>query len=109
VINAVGGTGVNGLSKAYFGWLGWVLLAVVGVIALAANLPTPVSPGLRILGLVLGLGGAVVTLFAIKIGSNDSFSYDLKHGGVGYWVAIAGFVVTGIGAVIGPQRGRVIT
>jgi hypothetical protein len=96
--------GVNGLSKAYFGWLGWALLVVVAVIALAANLPTPVSPALRILGLLLGLGGAVVTLFAIKVGSNDSFSYDIKHGGIGYWVAIAGFVVAGIGAVIGPQR-----
>jgi hypothetical protein len=96
--------GLNGLSDAYFSWLAWVLLIAVGLVALAANLPTPVSPALRGAGILLGLGGAVVTLFAIKLTSAISLSYAIKHGGVGYWVAIGGFVVAGIGAVIGPQR-----
>ena len=70
-----------------------------------ANLPTPASPALRFLGLLVGLGGAVVTLFAIKLGhvlTNSATTSSTR--GVGYWVAIGGFVVAGIGAVIGPQR-----
>lgn len=97
--------GGNGLSDAYFSWLAWALLVAVGLVALAANLPTPVSPALRVLGLVLGIGAAVVTLFAIKITSDGpGLGEYLKHADPGFWVAMAGFVVAGIGAVIGPQR-----
>ena len=52
-----------------------------------------------------GLAGAVLTFFALY---NDGTSlHDLfKYGGVGFWLAIAGFVIAGIGAVVGPRRVR---
>jgi hypothetical protein len=91
----------KGLSHAYFGWLGWVLL---------------IAAVLRSVGVLVALAGAVVTVFASQLSSkkgdsdgnlvNASFHDFFKDAGVAYWLAIAGFVVIAIGAALGPRRSR---
>ena len=82
----------------------WVLLIGSAVIAILANLPTPAANALRPLGLLIGIGAAVATLFAIKLSDAQSLSENVKNSGPGFWTVIAGFVVVGIGAAIGPRR-----
>jgi hypothetical protein len=95
--------GADAFAKLYFTWLGWALLAASVVIALLANAPTGAAGLLRILGLIIGIGSAVVTIFALKPGFN-AFSDVFKNTAVGLYLVLAGFVVTGIGAAIGPRR-----
>jgi hypothetical protein len=91
------------ISTWYFGWLGWLLLVAVAVLALLAVLPTPAHGLFRGLGFLVGVGGGVITFFALKSGGT-TLSDLLKHGAIGFWVAIAGFVVAGLGAAMGPRR-----
>jgi hypothetical protein len=95
--------GADAFAKLYFTWLGWALLAASVVIALLANAPTGGAGLLRILGLIVGIGSAVVTIFALKSGG-DSFSDVFKNTAVGLYLVLGGFVVCGIGAAIGPRR-----
>lgn len=115
------------IAKAYFGWLGWVLLAAVVVLAILGNLPARGISGLgRGLGLLVGLAGIGLTFWAIKLLSLsssliaqvpsseraqlediNSYSFYWHHVSIGFWLAVAGFAVAGIGAVLGPRRARV--
>ncbi len=94
------------VSHLYFGWLGWTLAIVGVIVALIANCPTPVHGGMRALGLLIGVAGAVLTFFALDSGSDTSLSDVLKDAGVGFWVAIGGFVLIAIGAATGPRHVR---
>jgi hypothetical protein len=111
------------IASAYFGWLGWLLLALTIVLAILANLPARGLSGLgRGLGLLAALVGIGLTFWAIKlltltsaasqlpgaersqIDAFDSYSYYWNHVGIGFWLAVAGFVVAGVGAAIGARR-----
>jgi hypothetical protein len=103
-----------GISRAYFGWLAWLLLAVAVVVAILALLPTP-APFLRVLGLLIGLAAVAITFWAIDLISlsgpvaktirhNPSYSDYLSHTNVGFWFAVVGFLLIGVGALIGPRR-----
>ncbi|HKC27532.1 MAG TPA: hypothetical protein VKB75_05935 [Jatrophihabitans sp.] len=104
-----------GVSRPYFSWLAWVLLTAVVVIGLLAVLPTPFAGPLRALGLIVALGSIGLTFWAIdlvsfsgplarQLGSNNPGYTDyLSHAGPGFWVAAAGFLVMGIGALLGPR------
>jgi hypothetical protein len=96
--------GTPGFQHTYFGWLGWVLVVVALLVGVAANAPTPVHGVLRTLGILVGIGAAVCTFFALKTGS--TFNAVFHHGGVGFWLAIVGFLIAGIGAVVGPPEDR---
>jgi hypothetical protein len=110
VLNEVGPLAA-GTAKAYFSWLGWALLVAVAVIALVANMPSPLATPFRIIGALAAAATIGVTFLAIKLISApageraEPYSEYLKHTRIGFYVAIAGFLVMGIGAVIGP-RGR---
>lgn len=104
-----------GIADSYFGWLGWLLFAVAVCVAVAAALPSRAAPVLRATGLVVGLVAAGLTVWALQlvtfsgrlaqlaVGAPTFWGY-VKHSGVGAWLAIAGFVLLGIGAAIGPRR-----
>ena len=96
----------NGLPKAYFGWLGWVLLIAVVVLAIAANLPSAASGPLRVLGAVLAAAAIAITFFAIQLTDAPSYTQVLKHVRVGFYLALAGFLLAGIGALVGPSTRR---
>jgi hypothetical protein len=106
VLDAAPSNDVSGLANAYFSWLCWVLLAVAAIAAIAANAPSPASGPLRGVGVVVGLAGAVLTLFAIKLSSSgpQGLSDYLKDARIGFYFAIVGFVVIAVGAAMGPRR-----
>ena len=107
IINASGSLGQSlpGDTEIYFKWLAWVLLVVSFVVALLACLPTPANAALRGLGLLLGLAGIGLTIWAIK--GSDPWGDVFKDKGIGLWLALAAFLLIGIGAVVGPQRAKV--
>jgi hypothetical protein len=93
------------LTKAYFGWLAWVLLIAVIVVGFAANAPTPAADGLRVLGFAVGLAGAAVTYLALnKLASWAGSGGAFDHSRAGVWLAMTGYLVAGVGAAIGPKR-----
>jgi hypothetical protein len=106
-----------GIADSYFGWLGWALLVVVLVAALLAVTPTASSIGLRAIGVVLGIGAAALTVWALKIvtvsgpiaaqlgGNAPTWGDYVKQSGVGAWLAIGGFVLMAIGAALGTRSG----
>jgi hypothetical protein len=100
-------------ANAYFSWLGWVLLVVAVGAALVANVPT-IGPPFRVIAPIVALGSIVVTFVAIKLlkdsdqlGSDyQGYTTYLKHASTGFYLAVAGFVLVGVGALIGPRNRR---
>lgn len=100
----------NTIAKFYFSWLGWVLLAAVVVLALLACLPAATTPLFRTLGVLVGLGGIALTFLALPFagtsGQGTSYTDYLKHARIGFYLALAAFLVGAIGAAIGSRRAR---
>jgi hypothetical protein len=97
-------SGASGVSTTYFSWLGWVLLIVVIVVAIAATLPTPASGPLRALGAVIAAAAIALTFFALQISDGIAYSSVIKDASIGFYLAIGGFFLAGIGALIGPSN-----
>jgi hypothetical protein len=93
-----------GVASAYFSWLGWVLVVAGGAIAIAATLPSPVSGPLRALGAVLAAAAIALTFFAIQLEDGVAYSEFIKHASIGFYFAVGGFLLVGIGALCGPAR-----
>jgi hypothetical protein len=104
-----------GFSPTFFGWLGWALLAVAVVGAALAV--SPLGTGaVRVAGAFAGAVGAGLTawnlqLFRVNadVGSRsarvpDGYLDWLKHTSFGAWAALAGFLLLGVAAAIGPRR-----
>jgi hypothetical protein len=106
VSNALDAAGNNagGLAKAYFGWLGWLLLVVTVVLCVAACSPSPAAQALRAVGAIAAAISIAVTFFAIRFGAFGPFADYLKHARLAYYLAMIGFLLAGIGALIGPRR-----
>ncbi len=106
------GTLSEGLSKGYFSWLGWALLAVAVLTALIAATPT-VGATFRFIGPVVAAGAIVMTFVGIHLfkssvvnGTGVSYSTYLNNARVGFYLTLAGFVLVGVGAALGPRKGR---
>ena len=95
-----------GVASAYFGWLAWLLLVALVIVGVVANLPSPASGPLRALGGILAAAAIALTFFAVKLDDSLSMSDYLKNARVGFYLALAGFLIAGIGALIGPTRTR---
>jgi hypothetical protein len=114
VKDAPGAAGL-GLAKAYFGWLAWVLLALVVIAAVMANLPIgPSGLVFRIVAPVVGVLGLVLTLVAsnnywdklkdqFKAAGIDDVGL-FKHSQIGLYLTLAGFLIAGVAGVFGPRR-----
>lgn len=98
-------------SVAYFDWLAWLLLIALIVVGLVANLPTPAANPLRVLGLFLGMVGSAATYYALFVyfedirergGTGDVF----QNARWGLWFALTGYALAGVGAAVGPMRGK---
>jgi hypothetical protein len=100
-----------GVSRDYFGWLGWVTLAVV---VLAGVLAVSQVGGehflARWLGAVVAAAGIGVTLLALNLitfegnASNNanapSYGDYLSHAGLGVWATIVGFLLVLVGSLV---------
>jgi hypothetical protein len=96
----------SGLSKAYFGWLAWALLIVGVLCAVTASVPSSIVPAARVAGAAVGLAAAVLTFIAIKFltTSEPGYTEYLKHARLGFYLAVVGFVLIGVGSGIGAHR-----
>lgn len=107
-LNSFPAQGRPAASVAYFGWLAWVLLIALIVVAFAANVPSKASDGLRMLGFFLGLVGLAVTYYTLARyaeASHDLFGTSngaLDNADLGIWCALGGYVLAGLGAALGP-------
>ncbi len=96
----------SGFAKIYFSWLAWVLLAAVVISAILAAIPG-VGTAFRIIGVIVALGAIAATFVAIKFfnsKANESYGQYLKHARLGFYLAVAAFLVAGIGAAVGSRR-----
>lgn len=94
----------NGFATAYFGWLAWVFLIITVVAGVLASFPSPALRALRIIGVVVGVAAAGLTFLAINLGAGTTYGHNLAHARVGFYLAIVGFLLAGIGAGIGPRK-----
>jgi hypothetical protein len=105
VSNVVGNSSAaKGFASAYFGWLAWLFVIVVVVAGVLASVPSPALRVFRIIGVVVGFAAAGLSFLAIQLFDNSSYLDYLKHARIGFYFAVIGFVVAGIGAAIGPRH-----
>lgn len=102
-LNSIGNR-ANGFASAYFGWLGWVFLVLVVVAGVLSSVPTPALRVTRIIGTVAGFAAAGLTFLAIDLVDGVTYTHYLKDARLGFYFAVAGFLLAGIGAAIGPNR-----
>jgi hypothetical protein len=104
IAKAADASSTKALPHMFFGWLLWVLWAATVVLALLANLPSAVSTGLRVISPTLGLLGALLVYVSLdEMITGGASVFD--HATIGLWLALTGFVITGLGGAIGPRRG----
>lgn len=96
---------LNGFPAVYFGWLGWVFLIIVVIAGVLASVPTPALRICRIIGIVVGIAASGLSFLAIQLTDNNSYSTYIQNARVGFWFAVAGFLIAAIGAGVGPRRG----
>lgn len=100
-----GPNGQAAIPHAYFGWLAWNLLLAVLVLGLATAVARQPVRALRGAALVAGLAGTVLTYVAVAQ-LFDDVNYDgltvFSHTRPGLWLALGGFLLAGVAAVIGP-------
>jgi hypothetical protein len=98
------------VAATYFDKLAWGLLAVVVLLGLAARLPSPVAPALRVLGFLTGVAGLALTFYALaqlfdaQRAAGGSGHGVLHNAGPGLWTASAGYALLALGAVAAPHR-----
>ena len=102
IVNALDADGAKAFPKAYFDWLMWVLLAVTVVAGLFANLPLGAATALRIVSPILGALGAVLVFASLNDLISNGSAFD--HSAVGLYLTLVGFLLAGVGGVLGPRR-----
>jgi hypothetical protein len=98
--------GISGLTQAYFSWVGWLLFGLVFVAAFCANLPQRRLALLRPIGFALAVVAIGLTFWAISFSNSVRPTYleYLRMERTGFYLAIAGFLMMGIGALMGARR-----
>jgi hypothetical protein len=94
----------NGVASAYFSWLGWAIFALAVVDALLASSPTQLARPMRFIAPLVAVAGIVLTTAAINLGLGASFGSWFDNVSLGYWLAVIGFALIGVGAAFGPWR-----
>jgi hypothetical protein len=101
------GSAANAPAQGYFGGLGWVFLVAATATAFYAVVPAA-PPFMRAVSFLLGLAAVIVTFLAIAIGKDGGggvpYSAYIKHAEAGFWVAVVGFAMIGLGGSAGPRR-----
>jgi hypothetical protein len=96
---------VHPLAKIYFSWLAWLALLVVALGAVLAATPS-VSGPFRVLTPLLAAGAIAVTLVAVDITSGNGYHFWISDARVGFYMALVGFLLAGIGATLGTGHER---
>jgi hypothetical protein len=97
----------TGIASAYFSWLAWALLVAALLAAWVAAVPT-LGRAFRVVAPAVCVVAIGLTLAAIRLfsGVSDFGSYwdALKNARIGFYLALAGFLVIGLGGAIGTRR-----
>jgi hypothetical protein len=96
---------VHPVAKAYFSWLGWAILVLVAVCAVLAATPALSGP-FRVITPLLAAAAIALTLVAIDITNEYGYKSWIKDSGVGFYLAMVGFLLVGIGSALGTSRER---
>ncbi len=59
---------------------------------------------MRAIGAILAAISIAVTFFAIRFSDGISYSQYIKNARIGFYFTVIGFLLAGIGALIGPRR-----
>ncbi|SHH01324.1 hypothetical protein SAMN05443575_3088 [Jatrophihabitans endophyticus] len=94
----------TGFASAYFGWFAWVFLLVSVVAAVGSSFPSPALRALRVVGVVAAFAAAGLSFLAIQVTDSRSYVDWLADARVGFYLAVVGFVLIGVGAAIGPRK-----
>jgi len=91
----------------YFSWLGWVLLASAALFGLVATIRSPLAIAFRIGGVLVSLIAIGATYWSLHKLVTPASVFDNTCAGM--WLTFAGFVLTGVGAALGPLGSRSAT
>ena len=100
----VSATNSTGFATAYYGWLAWAFLIIGVACAVASSFPNPALRVLRIIGVVVGFAAAGLSFLALDLNHAFGYLHFLASARIGFYLAVVGFVLVGIGAAYGPSR-----
>jgi hypothetical protein len=94
------------VATAYFDRFAWGLVALVVLVGVASKVRTPATAALRVAGFLAGIAGIVLTYYALaQVFNAERAAGGSKHSvfdsaSYGFWAALAGYLVSAVGAVI---------
>ncbi|MEO9138115.1 MAG: hypothetical protein ABI345_03525 [Jatrophihabitans sp.] len=94
----------TGFATAYFGWFAWTFFVVAVVAAVASSFPSPALRALRVVGVVTAFAAAGLSFLAVQVTEGRGYVDWLKDARIGFYLAVIGFILVGIGAAIGPRK-----
>ena len=95
---------VDGFASSYFGWFAWTFAIVAVLAAVGSSFPSPALRALRVIGVVTAFSAAGLSFLALQVNVAQSYTTWLKDARAGFYLAVIGFVLVGIGAAIGPRK-----
>ncbi|MGI8677304.1 MAG: hypothetical protein ACR2LX_01170 [Jatrophihabitans sp.] len=98
------GDAAKGFAAAYFSWFAWTFLIVSVLAAVGSSFPSPALRAARVIGVVTAFAAAGLSFLAVQLADQPSYLDYLKNARIGFYLAVIGFVLVGIGAAIGPRK-----
>lgn len=94
----------TGFAAAYFGWFAWTFFVVAVLAAVGSSFPSPALRALRVVGVVTAFAAAGLSFLAVQVTEGRGYVDWLKDARIGFYLAVIGFILVGVGAAIGPRR-----
>ncbi|WP_460605698.1 hypothetical protein [Jatrophihabitans fulvus] len=99
-----GSEGTTGFATAYFNWFAWTFMVIGTACAVGSSFPSPALRALRVVGVVTSFAAAGLSFLAVQVNDARSYTVWLGNARIGFYLAVAGFVLIGVGAAIGPRK-----
>lgn len=96
-----------GYAQMFFGWIGWLLVAVSGIVGAAACVHWSAAGVFRYLGAVIGVLGAFATVGAVLLlayQTHDDSFHVARNYSAGPYLAVLGLLACALGAAAGTGR-----
>lgn len=95
---------LSGFASAYYGWFAWTFLLISVAAAIGASFPSPALRALRVIGVVAAFATAGLSFLAIQVTTTRSYTDWFADARIGFYLAVVGYILIGIGAAIGPRK-----
>jgi hypothetical protein len=101
------------VARYYFSSWVWLLFAAVTLAALVATVSNRMATTAGMIGTLLAAAAVVLTFGALRLSVVHDEAYApfalgygdfLSHATLGFWLAVAGYLLAGAGALFGPPR-----